>query len=349
MNKWLSYIILALGCFGLASCQNDDTPAQPQSDGQVSVHLQISLPGGDSAGRGADARGFEDDGTDDTTKGQKTIVAEDVYVLVFHNDALQGVVPITSVTDADGDSNTKILEGTFDATGLFGESLQLVVLANLSQNGVSTTFTEGTLQDALYNSLIYIYDGSTTPWNTDEDSQDYRRIPMWGATGTFTLSANQLNQSCDLHRAVAKLGFRIDDGKGYGAEKFKITGITIDGAMNQGKCKSSATLNGNYYNAPDVPTNAGTQTIQYTGLNVTTSYENQIYLPEQDISENALTITVAYVHNGVEKTKDITFEEDVIRNHSYIYNITVKEEFDVTIAYEVVEWDSETINIPTFN
>ena len=46
MKKWYSYIILALVCIGFASCQDSDTVPQLQTDGRVSVHLQIALPGG---------------------------------------------------------------------------------------------------------------------------------------------------------------------------------------------------------------------------------------------------------------------------------------------------------------
>lgn len=49
MKKWYLYIILALVCIGFASCQDSDTVPQLQTDGRVSVHLQIALPGGDSA------------------------------------------------------------------------------------------------------------------------------------------------------------------------------------------------------------------------------------------------------------------------------------------------------------
>lgn len=45
MKKWYSYIILALVCIGFASCQDSDTVPQLQTDGRVSVHLQIALPG----------------------------------------------------------------------------------------------------------------------------------------------------------------------------------------------------------------------------------------------------------------------------------------------------------------
>lgn len=52
MKKWYSYIILALVCIGFASCQDSDTVPQLQTDGRVSVHLQIALPGGDRHNEG---------------------------------------------------------------------------------------------------------------------------------------------------------------------------------------------------------------------------------------------------------------------------------------------------------
>ena len=83
---------------------------------------------------------------------------------------------------------------------------------------------------------------------------------------------------------------------------------------------------------------------------MTTSYKDRIYLPEQVIEENSLTITVSYTYKGKAKTKEIKFDENVIRNHSYLYNITAvtPDDFDVTISYAVEEWKSETINVPTF-
>lgn len=88
MKKWYLYIILALVCIGFASCQDSDTVPQLQTDGRVSVHLQIALPGGDSAQRGATARDFTDGGTDDTTSDQKALSDDDVFVLVFQNGLL---------------------------------------------------------------------------------------------------------------------------------------------------------------------------------------------------------------------------------------------------------------------
>lgn len=362
MKKWYSYIILALVCIGFASCQDSDTVSQLQTDGRVSVHLQIALPGGDSAQRGATARSFENGGLDDTTSDQKALSDDDVFVLVFQNGVLIDQVKglrFDAVTGGTNPSN-RTLTGTF-VQPKTDESLELVVLTNLVQNqlvdvasstlsGIQAFFDgkEGSSPSEIYESLIYQYGSSE--WNIQS-----RRIPMWGTTGTFSLDrANELKKNCNLHRAVAKLGFLINatnaGSEGQGIDGFMITGISIKGMMDKGYCVSQAAMSNDHYTIPYVPAAAGTQTITYSDLYVTTSYKDRIYLPEQVIGENPLTIAVSYTYKGKAKTKEIKFDENVIRNHSYLYNITsvTPDDFDVTISYAVEEWKSETINVPTF-
>lgn len=362
MKKWYSYIILALVCIGFASCQDSDTVPQLQTDGRVSVHLQIALLGGDSAQRGTTARSFEDGGTDDTTSDQKALSNDDVFVLVFQDGSLIDQVKglrFDAVTD-DTNPSSRTLTGTFVQPETDG-SLELVVLTNLVQNqlvdiasstlsGIQAFFDgkKGSSPTAIYESLIYQYGSSE--WNIQS-----RRIPMWGTTGTFSLDrANELKKSCNLHRAVAKLGFLINAAdawsEGRGIDGFTITGIRIKGMMDKGYCVSQAAMSNDHYTIPYVPAAAGTQTITYSDLNVTTSYKDRIYLPEQAIQNHPLTIAVSYTYKGKAKTKEITFDENVIRNHSYLYNITsvTPDDFDVTISYAVEEWKSETINVPTF-
>lgn len=367
MKKWYSYIILALVCIGFASCQDSDTVPQLQTDGRVSVHLQIALPGGDSAQRGATARSFENGGTDDTTSDQKALSDGDVFVLVFQNGLLIDQVKglrFDAVTDDTNPSN-RTLTGTFVQPETDG-ILELVVLTNLVQNqlvdiansstlsGIQAFFDgkKGSSPSEIYESLIYQYDSSE--WNIQN-----RRIPMWGTTGTFSLDrANELKKSCNLHRAVAKLGFLINaadaGSEGRGIDGFTITGISVSGVMDKGYCASLNTLgpSASYYTSPSVPTTVQvlTNALNYTGLNVTKSYKDRIYFPEQAIQNHPLTIIVSYTYKGKAKTKEITFDENVIRNHSYLYNITsvTPDDFDVTISYAVEEWKSETINVPTF-
>ena len=46
MKKMVLIYNISLVCIGFASCQDSDTVPQLQTDGRVSVHLQIALPGG---------------------------------------------------------------------------------------------------------------------------------------------------------------------------------------------------------------------------------------------------------------------------------------------------------------
>ena len=304
MKKWYSYIILALVCIGFASCQDSDTVPQLQTDGRVSVHLQIALPGGDSAQRGATARSFEDGGTDDTTSDQKALSDDDVFVLVFQNGLLIDQVKglrFDAVTD-DTNPSSRTLTGTFVQPETDG-SLELVVLTNLVQNqlvdiasstlsGIQAFFDgkKGSSPTAIYESLIYQYGSSE--WNIQS-----RRIPMWGTTGTFSLDrANELKKSCNLHRAVAKLGFLINaadaGSEGRGIDGFTITGIRISGVMDRGYCASLNTLgpSASYYASPSVPTTAQALAgdLNYTGLNVTTNYKDRIYWRESSYDSSEL-------------------------------------------------------------
>ena len=250
--------------------------------------------------------------------------------------------------------SNRTLTGTFVQPETDGE-LELVVLTNLVQNnlegitnpGLSSiqAFFDGKEGSSpspseVYEGLIYQY--GSPAWDIKE-----RRIPMWGTTERFQLNrANELSKSCNLHRAVAKLGFLINaaDAKseGRGIDGFMITDISISGVMDKGYCVSQAAMSGDYYTAPHVPATASarTQTVTYFDLNVDKSYKDRIYLPEQLIEDNPLTIKVSYTYKGKFKTKEIPFEENVIRNHSYLYNITsvTPDDFDVAIYVGVEDY-----------
>jgi len=65
-------------------------------------------------------------------------------------------------------------------------------------------------------------------------------------------------------------------------------------------------------------------------LQVTTAYENEIYLPEKvnTTGGNEISLTVHYTYHNKAKVGTIKFRTngdgdifDVIRNHSYLFNI----------------------------
>ena len=105
--------------------------------------------------------------------------------------------------------------------------------------------------------------------------------------------------------------------------------------------------------------------VETTYNDATQSYSDMIYLPEhKNTDDRAIIIKVYYTFNGQKYHGDvddeypagiIQFKEngkgarfDVIRNHSYIFNINKISEVTGKIYYVVDQWDNETIDIPPF-
>lgn len=370
MKKWYSYIILLLVCIGFASCQDNGTVPEPQTDGRVSVHLQIALPGGDPAERGAQARD-ENGGFDYTTSDQRTMTADDVFVLMFNSDdVLLKQATITGLSDETGDNSMgyyRTIDGVFDGVPNGSANVYFVVLANLVQNNlydneemsldtkskVDTYISSfiGKGKNELYSALVYNYDAASSPWNISN-----RRIPMWGATGKFDILSGQTKEvSCDLHRAVAKVAILVKEGSGI--EGFEITKIEVKNAVKKGYCVSLNSLGADkYYINPSVPSTPGMQTIVFERPAYTfgSEFRNQIYLPEQDNTSGDLFMNIYYTYKGQSAIGEIPFKDsgngelfNVVRNHSYVFNISkvTEKEIDAYLYYMVDRWEEETINI----
>ena len=86
------------------------------------------------------------------------------------------------------------------------------------------------------------------------------------------------------------------------------------------------------------------------------AFSDMIYLPEQinfdddgNKLSNAVTIEVTYNYNGeTGKVGTIHFTEDIIRNHSYIFNINVSNDAEPAMYYEVINWTSVNNGTLTF-
>lgn len=159
-------------------------------------------------------------------------------------------------------------------------------------------------------------------------------------------------------------------------DDFKITKITVNNANNKGYCVSNADfdtnsehyagLNVKPYAAPSVPAGCTPQTVVYEVSDSDSNsdeyndareaYSDFIYLPEQfntGDGNTPVTLSVEYVYNGKsyigENALTINFKEngtgdafDVIRNHSYIFNI-VKAENDITFTVNVAPWEEDNM------
>lgn len=381
MRSWLTYIFLLMVACGTVLTSCSDVLSEEglgTCDDRTTVRLTISFGGDDdpmSRDVGSDPAPKDDD-LDGTTPEQAVIDGSDVYALVVdaNDNFLYRIedLHITAGPASDG-YYTRTLEGTMIQTN---EQVRIVLLANLKQNNIQAL--DGTTPEAfidtfkgqdvenLYNQLIYNYDGTKTPWTVT--GENARRIPMWGQSQLTTVPPTPgLSLDCYLYRAVAKVQIWVNMKQGI--EDFVINKIEVKNIHTKGYCVSTEnydTSNPNYttevkpYAAPSVPGNAGTQTVTYgsdeTSLNVETNYSDMIYIPEQfnfdaDGKElsNAVIIEVTYNYNGDEdKIGTIHFTEDIIRNHSYIFNINVSNDAEPAMYYEVIDWTSVNNGTLTF-
>lgn len=358
MKRWLSYIVMAVLCgLCLSSCTKDEQVAKATDDGNVPVHLTLAFS--NFGGRAVSEPGE----VDYTTVEQSVMSAEDVYVLVVgeNNTFLYQVTDLTLGDPVAGDNYyTRQLEGTMKKTA-DGEKVKLVVLANLKDNAIGSyttgaairAFLEGKIGSNIsevYSELVYNYSDSAAPWDLVG-----RPIPMWGSSTFTEVPGTGVELSCNLYRAVAKVGIWVNMQDGY--EGFAITKIVVNNANNKGNCVSAETPDTNetiQYTAPSIPSGVGSRFVTYDNLNVAAVYENKIYLPEKanTTDTDKISLTVHYTYNNQSLTGEINFQDsnglfDVIRNHSYLFNIQISD-MDATLSYEVTSWVNETIGIPVF-
>ena len=381
MRSWLTYIFLLMVACGTVLTSCSDVLSEEglgTCDDRTTVRLTISFGGNNGTmSRDVDSK---DEGLDYTTSGQAEINAEDIYALVVDasGNFLYRIKDLKiTANPAEGDTYyTRTLTGTMIQTK---EKVRIVLLANLIQNNIIVNngteldskeaveaYIDGidaeTAVSTIYNNLVYNYDGTTTPWTLTGDNA--RRIPMWGITAATQVPSTGTSLDCYLYRAVAKVQIWVNMKKGIAGttdpnstnDDFKITKITVQKANSKGYCVSLNTPNESetvQYTAPSVPNEPGTQTVTYGSdehpLNVTQTYSDEIYIPERFNTDNdAVTIDVHYTFNGEAHTGTIEFKDsdtgqafDVVRNHSYIFNITsVGAELGLTCV--VQEWEKET-------
>lgn len=279
---------------------------------------------------------------------------------------------------------TRTLEGTMIQTT---QQVKIVLLANLVQDGIITIGTddddnktaveefidkyEGQSITNLYNALIYNYNG-TTPWTLT--GENARRIPMWGESQPTTVPLTEsIDLACYLYRALAKVQIWVNMKDGI--DGFVINSITVNNIHTKGYCVSQADFDDDSPHYADtnfkpyadpypyIPASDETysyQSVTYNSIPVedgkTKYISDMIYLPEQTNYDDASSVTliVNYTYNGDTQVRSIEFRKDgngdrfdVIRNHSYIFNIMLSET-DAALYYIVEDFDEKEINIPAF-
>mgnify|MGYP000203981837 CR=1 FL=1 len=374
MKKWLSYIILAVVCgMGLASCTDENlVDGGGKVTSSPTFKLTLSLSGGTDEGALRAAGDYAGDEKDEQTDEQRYIANDDVYALEFDKDGvLQHVVSDLHFTDNDAQGKAKrTLEGTL--VPLEGE-ITLVVLANLKQNGISDALEMlkdkiGNSKQEVYESLIYTY--PTSEWDVTQ-----RYLPMHGEV-TTTLASQITNLNCNIYRGVAKMGVKNSAGN------FTLKEIYVYYVNTQGYCVAPTKVPGadDQYTEPEVPATSGQRAIserlKYTIADgAAQECLNRIYVSEANNKtpgegKSALKIVVGGVFTGeglveedgmsyyrIDMEDDKTGEVapfDIIRNHSYVFNITAVKnpgtptpdealDKDVISALVVGEWTTESM------
>ena len=377
MKSWFNiYIFIALYCLGMVSC-TDDSMTNGDTFDKVVVRLTLSVPGGDSRVGGDYQPGTTeqnpyDNDLDENTTLQRYI--QDVYILLFENGTDGKLLDFAKATlnGTQGDV-TREIEGQFSQRN---GTLDIVVLANLVQNGITPDFEnlKGKTEKKVYETLVYSYPEGG--WTLGADN---RFLPMWGKKSGVALNQREIDiTSFNLYRGVAKMGVQVDAA----CTNFTMKEIYVYYVNSKGYCAAPNQTPSDdvhtQYTFPDVPASSTqlTTPIKYTLTDAQAkSFLEQIYLSESNNktpgSGKQLKVVVGGVYTGPglvandatsyyridmedDKDKDgVLAPFDIIRNHSYIFNITKVEnpgtptpdealdEAVVGLTVEVEDWTDE--------
>lgn len=349
MKTWLFNIwMILVACLTIVSCTNDDAPIA-QEESKVPVRLTLSFS---DTPLTRDVDNKEE--TLDYTTTEQNYIANAYLLLVNGNNEIVEVVSELLVDQEDPDAI--VLSGLISN---YQEASKIVVLTNIKNQGIATNVASwlGGFTDinALYAEAIFS-NTDINGWNIST-----RSIPMWGTTSMPTTVVNgNVNASVSLYRALGKVNIWINEKKGF--EGFQIDSIRLRNSLDRGFCVSgkvpNASVNVQYANVgSDVPATAQVRNdIVYNCQAETKAYSDKIYLPEQlnDDASKAVCMDVYYTYNDQSKSKTLNFADydwDIIRNHSYIFNISsvTQTTIDCKLYYVVENWEEVTINIPEFN
>ncbi len=357
MKKWI-YILAAIVCMGLAACSDDSVA--PYNGPTVELTLNLSLP---SISR-ASGDYVVGDKLDEETREELYMAEGDVYVLIFKKESdganVLCYVPDLEVQGTQGD-DFRVLKAQLPKSD--GE-YSLRVAVNLAQNGclgntaaevkeaLRSKIGQKTLETALLQELKFNYPDKAWTINTNAGE---RYLPMSGVSSeTFTLNEDKYLDIYNLYRSVAKMEVKVDE-KIQGA--FKLKEIQVLNVNETGHIFSSKTPNSDWeiqYEEPDVNTSwlQRTTPVSYIAADENgVSSISGIYATESDNinattnNKQPLRLMVVGTLNGQtgtyyidmiddKETDGVYLPYDIIRNHSYIFNITEVNAKELTVVVE---------------
>lgn len=347
MKRLFSYIlILITGTVLLAACTDNTFNSEEFTDGQIGLKLALNLPSSEYANTRAGGTNAGT-GIENGEEFENWIQANDVRLLIFSNNKFAEEVTNLQITGLAG-SEIRYLEGK--TSNLYEGEIEIVVLINLKSRGVnpSTTDFENKSVEETYKLLEYSY--GTEAWTLSEE----KRIPMWGNLKMTLQTGPTVNKgNIDVYRAVAKTNILVNNGTGL--DNFILRSVRVYYANTKGYCaplQSDITAGDTEvrFSETSIPTSNSqreTPLIFTWSQDITiNTFENQIYIPESNNTKpgegkKPLCLVVGgifggegLVNNGEESYYRIDFKDDlesgnkddlrvydVIRNHSYVFNI----------------------------
>ena len=357
MKTFLSHILTFLICsMAVISC-NDELVDEGNYGLQYhSLRIQLAVPGG-TAMRAAGSYVDQDQSSDypgnlDEQTAEQRIVG-DINVLQFTDGKFVRLVDVETTGNEPG-SAYLTLKGKVPANES-GMS-KFVILANLSDQGVSLApalFT-GATEKQIYEQLVY--QAPENSWNLSE-----RTLPMWGETMSVNVSAQSADiaLSGNLYRSVAKMGVQVDPlCTNFKMTDIYVYYTNTAGYCASPNHKPNPSLN-IQYTLPDIPVckQRTDETPYHYDILATPEdadhkyvshseghpqlFLNQIYVPEADNThlgpgEKAVKVVVGgYNADNLAKRYYLIDLKDnqglapgspeqpynLIRNHSYIFNI----------------------------
>lgn len=283
MKKWLTYIMVAMFCIGLASCADVMDEGGGCPEGKATVRLKISMPTAEGAPYSV-AR--ETTGEERGSEYENTIKGtSDIHIYVFNNGDGSCMGEVTGLQLSGNDYDiTREITGVLP-DNVYGKSVRLVMMANYESRGVALAVPGiGTKYADWKKNPTFGY--GTVSWSV-ADGTSGKYIPMSGEC-VLTVAGNMGNSGeIPLERAVAKVRIKVADGCDY-----SIASLQAKGAKDKGFCLAQDPF--------AVPAEGASleNVLKFTGNEITSGKQKEFYLPEQTPGGTSLELVMSKPGKG---------------------------------------------------
>lgn len=293
IGRWMLAVLMALW----AGCTADEMTA----DGEVTLTLQLSLPGSEE---GTDTRAI-------SASTESILDISQVKVLVFMVSGSKEVFAYEA-------PQVKLVGGKYTATlrqSTKGESYRLVIIANA---GTKLPFiAEGTEKTAALKLITFSCSGA---WKANSDS-DYSPIPMWGEAGSAKVISAAMTESVTLLRALARIdvGCQLSGETATGLSNFQLKTVSVYRTRNKGYVApvNGGTITNNVVASVSVPTDAGVNSKVTYNCTDNKSVVRSIYVAETEQGSNRNN-NVCLVIGGTYNGSTNYYRVDLKSGNSYI-------------------------------